>query len=490
MVDYNLQVPGIAPAQSLQINPLQMLPMLQQQQLNNMLIQERARELQETNALRQYLRDPNRDLTTQPGMLGALSVAPKAAAPVISAVSTAMRELRQGETSRAQTAQTRLETLGRTVEFGRKSLAAVDPNDKEGYRQWFTVMGPYAKQLGYNLPPPDKWNAQAKTNLLTTIETFNEQLKEARAPVDVEYVPGPDGTLQARPKKLAPGTVPMQIPVGQAPPGAGVPVAAPFVGNPAAGVPSYPVPPNRMADINRRSALYGGVPAQIAPAGEPPNALVQSDTFRAQQPSLPRSPTGEKFTTRADFTPARTTPTAVEAGQRKTGELTATRKAMQPKAMSAMKATTDAIENQLNTIDTLLAHPGFSKIFGPVAGRTPDTSKEATAARDLLQRVGSESVLSGLTALRAASPTGASGFGSLTEKEGERLERIGTPAATVYPEDAKKVLLERKKELERLKARTSESFRLEYPDADASVSAAPPKAGGVINWNDLAPGKR
>lgn len=275
MVDYNLQVPGIAPAQSSQINPLQMLPMLQQQQLNNMLIQERARELQETNALRQYLRDPNRDLTTQPGMLGALSVAPKAAAPVISAVSTAMRELRQGETSRAQTAQIMQQIQAGVLKMGtdqfndlRERLAVVDVNDPKSYAKWHRLAA--SKLPGVTLPSPKDWAAAPpeerqtiQQRLMTTAEAIRKDIEEGRKPREQDIVDR-GGVTFARPKAVRPGEPVIENPVLRRQPNA----AAPFVDNPAAGVPSFPVPANRVADINRRSALYGGLPAQIAPPAQ------------------------------------------------------------------------------------------------------------------------------------------------------------------------------------------------------------------------------
>ena len=319
MVDYNLQVPGIQPTQAPQFNPLQMIPMLQQQQLNNMLIQERARDLQETNALRQYLRDPNLDLTSRQGMLGALSVAPKAGAPVIGAAATATREARTAEAQQAQTELTRQQLRASVMEMGTKRfadlrdrLATVDPLDPKSYAEWYKEAAPNLP--GIRLPTAQEWASlqpdqrkQVTQRLVNSADAIRKEVEDANKPRKQVTVDR-GGVTYTRPEDLRPGEQSIETPVLRRQPG-----AAPFVGNPAEGVPSYPVPPNRMADINRRSALYGGLPGQIAAAGEPPNALVQSDTFRAQQPALPRSPTGEKFTNRveAPLTIA-TAPTEIE----------------------------------------------------------------------------------------------------------------------------------------------------------------------------------
>ena len=296
MVDYNLQVPGIAPAQSSQINPLQMLPMLQQQQLNNMLIQERARELQETNALRQYLRGPNVDLTTRQGMLGALSVAPKAGAPVITAAATATREARQGETSQAQTAQIMQQIQAGVLKMGtdqfndlRERLAVVDVNDPKSYAEWHKLAA--SKLPGVTLPSPKDWAAAPpearqtiQQRLMTTAEAIRKDIEEGRKPREQDIVDR-GGTTFSRPKAVRPGEPVIETPVLRRQPNA----AAPFVDNPAAGVPSFPVPANRMADINQRSALYGGLPAQIAPPAQAgpltQEGLTSSNTFRQQLPA-------------------------------------------------------------------------------------------------------------------------------------------------------------------------------------------------------------
>lgn len=260
MVDYNLQVPGIAPAQTPQINPMQMIPLMQQQQMNNLLLQERTRNFSRQNALAQAMNTPGFDISKPEAWRQMLAIGGPDAASMVAAAARANADLRAGQTSAAQTEKTVQETLQQRIEFGRKLAAAISPNDREGYTQLFSVYKPSADKLGIPMPSPDKWNAETKEQMLTTIDTFNERLKEARVPRAVTYVETPEGPA-ARFGALKPGEVPINIPVGQAPKGAG----AGWQPNSLANVPSAPVPANRMADINRRSALYADTAPPLPP---------------------------------------------------------------------------------------------------------------------------------------------------------------------------------------------------------------------------------
>lgn len=76
------------------------------------------------------------------------------------------------------------------------------------------------------------------------------------------------------------------------------------------------------------------------------------------------------------------------------------------------------IDSTLNTIERLKKAPRLNDVIGAVEGRMPallsDESADAIALVDQLQ---SQLAISELQRMKAASPTGASGFGALSEKE-------------------------------------------------------------------------
>ena len=107
MVDYNLQVPGIAPAQNaMQINPMQIIPLMQQQQMNNLLLQERTRNFSRQNALAQAMNTPGFDISKPEAWRQMLAIGGPDAASMVAAAARANADLRAGQTSAAQTEKT------------------------------------------------------------------------------------------------------------------------------------------------------------------------------------------------------------------------------------------------------------------------------------------------------------------------------------------------------------------------------------------------
>lgn len=70
----------------------------------------------------------------------------------------------------------------------------------------------------------------------------------------------------------------------------------------------------------------------------------------------------------------------------------------------------------------LLNSPAFSGAVGPLQGRLPSVFERTTDFDNDLQSLRDRVVIETLASLKELSATGASGFGSLTEKEGARLE--------------------------------------------------------------------
>lgn len=117
----------------------------------------------------------------------------------------------------------------------------------------------------------------------------------------------------------------------------------------------------------------------------------------------------------------------------------------QPKQTQAVEYVLETNAQMLSVIDELLANPGFDDAFG-FAGETiskiPGTN--AARVRALLERLGGNLFIEAITAMRAASATGAA-VGNATEKEGDKLQ--GSRAALMQAQKAD----DAKKELETLR---------------------------------------
>lgn len=117
----------------------------------------------------------------------------------------------------------------------------------------------------------------------------------------------------------------------------------------------------------------------------------------------------------------------------------------QPKQTQAVEYVLETNAQMLSVIDELLANPGFDDAFG-FAGETiskiPGTN--AARVRALLERLGGNLFIEAITAMRAASATGAA-VGNATEKEGDKLQ--GSRAALMQAQKAE----DARKELETLR---------------------------------------
>lgn len=101
------------------------------------------------------------------------------------------------------------------------------------------------------------------------------------------------------------------------------------------------------------------------------------------------------------------------------------RQEKQAQQRSAIEGAVASYDDALATIRKLRSHPGYESlgtIQGDVALNTPLVRTDAKGANAALETVKSQSLINTLSALKAASATGASGFGSLTEKEGAALQ--------------------------------------------------------------------
>jgi len=116
-----------------------------------------------------------------------------------------------------------------------------------------------------------------------------------------------------------------------------------------------------------------------------------------------------------------------------------------PKQMQAVEYVLETNTQMLSVIDELLANKGFNDAFGflgETMSKIPDTN--AARVRGLLEKLGGNLFIEAITAMRAASATGAA-VGNATEKEGDKLQ--GSRAALMQAQKAE----DARKELETLR---------------------------------------
>jgi len=116
-----------------------------------------------------------------------------------------------------------------------------------------------------------------------------------------------------------------------------------------------------------------------------------------------------------------------------------------PKQMQAVEYVLETNTQMLSVIDELLANKGFDDAFGftgETISKIPGTN--AARVRALLERLGGNLFIEAITAMRAASATGAA-VGNATEKEGDKLQ--GSRAALMQAQKAE----DARKELETLR---------------------------------------
>lgn len=97
----------------------------------------------------------------------------------------------------------------------------------------------------------------------------------------------------------------------------------------------------------------------------------------------------------------------------------------QQQQAAAVQSAVASYDDALSTIQRLRQHPGYQElgtVRGDVATWIPGVRTDAKGANAILETIKSQSLINTLSALKAASATGASGFGSLTEKEGAALQ--------------------------------------------------------------------
>lgn len=108
-----------------------------------------------------------------------------------------------------------------------------------------------------------------------------------------------------------------------------------------------------------------------------------------------------------------------------------------PALNASSNAAIAEIDSQLAALDKLEKHAGLDYITGPVAGRVDvgSLTGAGAAALQLYNTVTSRALTQALAAARANSPSGASGFGNLTESEGKILRDSQATLGRAQPTD-------------------------------------------------------
>ena len=140
-----------------------------------------------------------------------------------------------------------------------------------------------------------------------------------------------------------------------------------------------------------------------------------------------------------------------------------------------------ANQTQLDLVNNLFDKDGNLKEdaaanYGTILGmRAPVVFQGTADARANLEQVNAKAFVQALGDMKAQSATGASGLGSATEREGDKVQAAALAAADTRqsPESAAKNFLAYKKALEETNARLQSGLYKIYPDLDPNAVTNP-----------------
>jgi hypothetical protein len=151
---------------------------MQQIQANRMMMEDRARELEESGVIRNAVRG-GLDVTTPEGLRELVKIAPRSGPPLVKSLLGIETERRTGEAQGAQTAFSRAQTEQVIAKMGadklaqyRSGLANIAPADKETYATWYKSAAPEFAKVGLTLQPPEKWSPQTQFQMLQTADSI------------------------------------------------------------------------------------------------------------------------------------------------------------------------------------------------------------------------------------------------------------------------------------------------------------------------------
>ena len=112
------------------------------------------------------------------------------------------------------------------------------------------------------------------------------------------------------------------------------------------------------------------------------------------------------------------------------------------KKQTQYAALADNLDSAMAAVQQLHDHKGLDAITGLVGGHTWDVTDKARSAAAQLGNIQSHVMLNAMAALKAASPTGSTGFGQLSNIEGEILRNSIASLDRAQPYEDMKASLE------------------------------------------------
>ena len=155
--------------------------------------------------------------------------------------------------------------------------------------------------------------------------------------------------------------------------------------------------------------------------------------------------------------------------------------AKRQRAIDAQREAAQSTQDSIDRIDQLLKSPGFAElgtVTGDLAAKTPFIRTDAKNAQAQLDTIRSQSLLNTLTSLKSLSPTGASGFGALSDSEGRILGTAAANLETGAQDNAslRSQLEDLRRKLQRTKERVS-GAQVRLPEESAGSASNGPEVG-------------
>lgn len=161
--------------------------------------------------------------------------------------------------------------------------------------------------------------------------------------------------------------------------------------------------------------------------------------------------------------------------------------AKRQKAQQAQQDAVATFNDTIGKIDSLINGENFGALgtfTGDLASKIPHTG--AADAKAQLDTIGNQSVLNTLSALKSLSSTGASGFGALSEKEGDILRNAAANLSTSQSNEAlRQNLLDLRQKMLRARDRVAQQA-IKLPEESVGQPQAAPAQQAPASSNPRA----
>ena len=165
------------------------------------------------------------------------------------------------------------------------------------------------------------------------------------------------------------------------------------------------------------------------------------------------------------------------------------REAAYPKATAAISDVEDKSDKLVTELDRLIEHPGLSGMTGLISGRTPNITGPARQAQAIYDNIVSRGVVNVIAGLKQMSATGSTGFGQLSNQEGQMLKStLGALSTTQDTKDVITGLKTLRDDVVGAKNRARQAYDSTYEyrtGVRPSPASATPVASGV--WGKAVP---